>query len=49
MTNYSDVRIFLCMTPTDMHYSFDRLTVLSSTALASRLPPALAYTYVCQN
>jgi len=25
MTNYSDVRIFLCTTPTDMHYSFDRL------------------------
>jgi transposase len=25
MTNYSDVRIFFCTTPTDMHYSFDRL------------------------
>ena len=25
MSNYSDVRIFLCTTPTDMHYSFDRL------------------------
>ena len=25
MTSYSDVRIFLCTTPTDMHYSFDRL------------------------
>ena len=25
MTTYSDVRIFLCTTPTDMHYSFDRL------------------------
>jgi len=25
MTNYSDVRIFLCTTPTDMHHSFDRL------------------------
>ena len=25
MTNYSDVRIFLCTTPTSMHYSFDRL------------------------
>ena len=25
MTNYSDVRIFLCTTPTKMHYSFDRL------------------------
>ena len=25
MTNFSDVRIFLCTTPTNMHYSFDRL------------------------
>ena len=25
MTNFSDVRIFLCTTPTSMHYSFDRL------------------------
>ena len=25
MTNYSDVRIFLCTTPTKMNYSFDRL------------------------
>ena len=25
MTSYSDVRIFLCTTPTDMKYSFDRL------------------------
>jgi hypothetical protein len=25
MNDYSDVRIFLCTTPTDMHYSFDRL------------------------
>lgn len=25
MTNYSDVRIFLCTTPTNMNYSFDRL------------------------
>jgi transposase len=25
MTHYSDVRIFLCTTPTDMHDSFDRL------------------------
>ncbi len=25
MTDYSDVRIFLCTTPTNMHYSFDRL------------------------
>ena len=25
MINFSDVRIFLCTTPTKMHYSFDRL------------------------
>ena len=25
MTNFSDVRIFLCTTPTNMTYSFDRL------------------------
>ena len=25
MTSYSDVRIFLCTTPTNMNYSFDRL------------------------
>jgi transposase len=25
MTQYSDVRIFLCTTPTSMNYSFDRL------------------------
>ncbi len=25
MINYSDVRIFLCTTPTNMNYSFDRL------------------------
>ncbi len=25
MINYSDVRIFLCATPTNMNYSFDRL------------------------
>ena len=25
MTNYCDVRIFLCTTPTKMNYSFDRL------------------------
>ena len=25
MTNFSDVRIFLCTTPTKMNYSFDRL------------------------
>ena len=25
MNDYADVRIFLCTTPTDMHYSFDRL------------------------
>ena len=25
MTTFSDVRIFLCMTPTNMNYSFDRL------------------------
>lgn len=25
MNPYSDLRIFLCTTPTDMHYSFDRL------------------------
>ena len=25
MNDYTDVRIFLCTTPTDMHYSFDRL------------------------
>jgi transposase len=25
MTNFSDVRIFFCTTPTDMRYSFDRL------------------------
>lgn len=25
MTNFSDVRIFFCTTPTDMKYSFDRL------------------------
>ncbi len=25
MTNFSDVRIFLCTTPTNMHCSFDRL------------------------
>ena len=25
MTDFSDVRIFFCTTPTNMHYSFDRL------------------------
>ena len=25
MTDFSDVRIFLCTTPTNMNYSFDRL------------------------
>ncbi len=25
MTNFSGVRIFLCTTPTNMNYSFDRL------------------------
>ena len=25
MNNYSDIRIFLCTTPTSMNYSFDRL------------------------
>lgn len=25
MTSFSDVRIFLCTTPTNMNYSFDRL------------------------
>ena len=25
MTNFSDVRIFLCTIPTNMNYSFDRL------------------------
>ena len=25
MTNFSDIRIFLCMIPTNMNYSFDRL------------------------
>ncbi len=25
MTNFSDVRIFLCTTPTNMNFSFDRL------------------------
>ena len=25
MINYSDIRIFLCTTPTSMNYSFDRL------------------------
>ena len=25
MTNFSDVRIFLCTTPTNMNYSFGRL------------------------
>ena len=25
MTNFSDVRIFFCTTPTNMNYSFDRL------------------------
>ena len=25
MKNFSDVRIFLCTTPTNMHWSFDRL------------------------
>ena len=25
MTDFSDVRIFLCTTPTNMHWSFDRL------------------------
>ena len=25
MTNFADVRIFLCTTPTNMNYSFDRL------------------------
>ena len=25
MINYSDVRVFLCTTPTNMNYSFDRL------------------------
>ena len=25
MTSFSDVRIFFCTTPTNMHYSFDRL------------------------
>jgi len=25
MIDFSDVRIFLCTTPTNMHYSFDRL------------------------
>jgi transposase len=25
MTNYADVRIYLCTTPTKMNYSFDRL------------------------
>ena len=31
MTNYSDVRIFLCATPTKMNYSFDRLMGLAET------------------
>ena len=25
MTHYTDIRIFLCMTPTNMNYSFDGL------------------------
>ena len=25
MTNFSDLRVFLCMTPTSMNFSFDRL------------------------
>ncbi len=29
MINFSDVRIFLCTTPTNMHYSFDRLMGLA--------------------
>ena len=29
MTNLSDVRIFLCTTPTNMSYSFDRLMGLA--------------------
>jgi transposase len=29
MINYSEIRIFLCTTPTSMNYSFDRLMGLS--------------------
>ena len=25
MTNFSELRVFLCMTPTSMNFSFDRL------------------------
>jgi len=25
MTNFSELRVFLCMTPTSMSFSFDRL------------------------
>jgi len=31
MTNFFDVRIFLCTTPTKMNYSFDRLMGLAET------------------
>ena len=29
MTNFSELRVFLCMTPTSMTYSFDRLMGLA--------------------
>jgi transposase len=34
MINYSDVRIFLCTTPTNMNYSFDRLMSRSEEIFA---------------
>ena len=29
MTNFSELRVFLCMTPTSMNFSFDRLMGLA--------------------
>ena len=36
MTNFSELRVFLCMTPTSMSFSFDRLMGLAERDLQPR-------------
>ena len=41
MTNFSELRVFLCMTPTSMNFSFDRLMGLAERIFNQEPPGAL--------
>ena len=46
MIDFSDVRIFLCTTPTNMHYSFDTLMGLAQTVFDQDPTPGNLFLFI---